>query len=336
MTVPSTSSAPEATSARAAGAIAAGTPAAAAAETITTLPCRPDDQGEVVATLVRAGDEAHSGQRAVLYIHGYIDYYFHTHVAAAFAAQGYAFYALDLRKYGRSLRPHQTPWFCRSLTEYAEEITLALQALQAAGADDITLIGHSTGGLIAPLYAAEGAERHAIRRIVLNSPFLEFNEPPLLRKAGAAYAALRSPRSPYATLPMGISRYYGESLHKDYRGEWAYNLEWKPLEAPTTSLSWLRAIGEGHARVQAGLDLQQPILILHSDKSHKAGNRWEEALLTSDAVLDVEHMKRYGPGLGRQVTLHEIADAMHDVFLSREEVRTQALAATFDWLAQQP
>lgn len=313
-------------------------PAASAAdETITTLPCTPDDEGPVVATLVRPFPER-SGQngRAVLSLHGYVDYYFHPHVAQAFLDAGYTFHALDLRKYGRSLRPHQTPWFCRSLSEYYEEISLALRQMQDEGATDITLLGHSTGGLIAALYAAEGAERGAIRRIVLNSPFLEFNEPVWLRKPVSALAAWQSRRNPYARFPKGIERAYGESLHREHRGEWAYNLEWKPLEVSGTAVGWLHAVAEGHARAQAGLDNTQPILVLHSDKSRKAGSRWRDAFHTSDAVLDVGHMKRYGPALGRNVTLHEIPGGKHDLFLSREPARRAALAATLEWLARQP
>lgn len=300
---------------------------------ITTLDCRPDDEGPVVATLVRTPAERPPGPRAVLSIHGYVDYYFHPHVAQAFGQAGHDFHALDLRKNGRSLRPHQTPWFCRSLSEYYEEITLALHRMQQAGATDITLMGHSMGGLICSLYAAEGAERAAVKRLVLNSPFFEQHEAAPVRVVGNALAGWIGKRSPHAQLPKGLARAYGESLHKDYHGEWEYSLEWKPLEKPSTAFGWLRAVGEGHRRVQAGLELEMPVLLLHSDKSSKAGKRWSEELQITDSVLNVAHMKKYGPGLGRDVTLHEIPGGMHDLFLSREPVRTAALAAIFAWKA---
>jgi pimeloyl-ACP methyl ester carboxylesterase len=76
-----------------------------------------DYDGPVVATLVRLpAREAPRG--AVLYVHGFADYFFQRHMAERFAAEGYAFYALDLRKHGRSLRAHQHPNFCKSVTEY--------------------------------------------------------------------------------------------------------------------------------------------------------------------------------------------------------------------------
>src|SRR5690606_36880573 len=65
------------------------------------------------ATLVRhvpstpgTGTADDARRVAVLYVHGFVDYFFHPHVAAALAGRGYAFYALDLRAYGRSLTSH--------------------------------------------------------------------------------------------------------------------------------------------------------------------------------------------------------------------------------------
>src|SRR5690349_5348991 len=87
--------------------------------TVTEIPLAADDEGPNVATLVRAeptGDE----ETAVLYVHGYVDYFFQRELAAFHQQRGIAFYALDLRKAGRSLRPHQTPYFVRDLTEYYE------------------------------------------------------------------------------------------------------------------------------------------------------------------------------------------------------------------------
>ena len=86
-----------------------------------TIPLAPDDEGAVVATLVtrRAPGTARG---AVLHVHGFCDYFFQTSAADFWAAQGYDFYALDLRKYGRSLRPHQTPNFTTDLAAYHEEL----------------------------------------------------------------------------------------------------------------------------------------------------------------------------------------------------------------------
>ena len=61
----------------------------------------------------------------MLHVHGFADYFFHTEYAQWWADRGYTFYALDLRKYGRSLREHQTPNYVADLHEYYAEIDLA-------------------------------------------------------------------------------------------------------------------------------------------------------------------------------------------------------------------
>ena len=58
----------------------------------------------------------------MLHLHGFADYFFQTGYAEWWNERGYDFYALDLRKYGRSLRPHQTPNFVTDLRDYWPEI----------------------------------------------------------------------------------------------------------------------------------------------------------------------------------------------------------------------
>ena len=58
-------------------------------------------------------------------MHGFADYFFQTEYAEWWTERGYDFYALDLRKYGRSLRPHQTPNYVTDLRDYFPEIDAA-------------------------------------------------------------------------------------------------------------------------------------------------------------------------------------------------------------------
>ena len=77
----------------------------------------PDDyNGKVVATLVRRMQP--ETDRAVLYVHGYNDYFFQSQMADSLNSWGVNFYAVDLRKYGRSLLPGQTPFEVYELEEY--------------------------------------------------------------------------------------------------------------------------------------------------------------------------------------------------------------------------
>src|SRR3954465_13276084 len=118
------------------------------------LDAAPDYDGAGVATLVPL-PAPNAPRGAVLYVHGFADYFFQRHMAERFAAEGYAFYALDLRKYGRSLRPNQHPNFCKHVSEDYADSAAALDVIGG----EVLLAGHSTGGLITSLYAHEGAHR---------------------------------------------------------------------------------------------------------------------------------------------------------------------------------
>src|SRR5680860_1867760 len=60
-------------------------------------------------TLVRPLRQPDRPRSAVLHVHGYNDYFFQDHLARAFTDAGHAFYAVDLARAGRSLRPGDTP-----------------------------------------------------------------------------------------------------------------------------------------------------------------------------------------------------------------------------------
>ena len=136
-----------------------------------TIQLSPDYEGKVTATLISSKFNA-GDRESVLYLHGYIDYFFHPHVCEEFINNDFDFYALDLRKYGRSLLEHQRPNFCLDIEEYFEEITIAIRQINKTGNSLIHLLGHSTGGLIASSYMNYGKEKSSIKSLILNSPFL--------------------------------------------------------------------------------------------------------------------------------------------------------------------
>ncbi len=83
-----------------------------------------------------------------LALHGFADYFFQTLAADFWVDRGYDFYALDLRKCGRSIRPHQTPNFVTDLASYFEEIDEAMRLVRDRdGHPHVVLTAHSTGGL---------------------------------------------------------------------------------------------------------------------------------------------------------------------------------------------
>lgn len=288
--------------------------------------------GDVTATLVR-----HHAQRtareAILYVHGFSDYFFQRHVAEHFAARGFDFYALDLRGYGRSLRDDDIPNYATDLTVYFEELDAAVQAIrQDDGHQRVVLMGHSTGGLITSLWAHERRAVPLIDALVLNSPWLELAEPWVLRTFGTAVIKAVGRIAPRRVIRPGLGSLYGRSIHADHHGEWEFDVAWKPINAFPVLAGWLRAVRRGHAQVQRGLDVQVPVLALHSSRSLLRAKAWTEDAMKADTVLDVKDMVRFAPRIGRRVTLVEVQDGMHDLFLSARPVREKALSEVDTWL----
>lgn len=294
-----------------------------------TLELLPDYEGQVSSTLISSKFNT-GNRRSILYLHGYIDYFFHPHMAEKFNQHGVDFYALDLRKYGRSIMASQHPNYCRDMQEYFEEITLAIQQIKAAAGAPIYLLGHSTGGLLASIYMNSGKQRSSIDKLLLNSPFLEFNQPPIARKATLIAARIISTFAAYSGVKGALSPAYPESIHKNFHGEWDFNLEWKPIAGFPTYFKWMLAV----ARAQKELlksDIKTPVLVMHSSQSKNISNFTKEAM-SADIVLNIEDIKRIGAQLGKQVTLMEIENAQHDIFLSPKKVRDRAFQKMFAWL----
>lgn len=288
-----------------------------------------DYEGKAEATLVSFRSE-HPTLKAVLYLHGYVDYFFQVHMARRFVDRGWNFHALDLRKYGRSMRPGQHPDYCRDMHEYYEEIDRAIDRIREQGVRRIVLIGHSTGGLLASLYMADGAKREHIDRLILNSPFFEFNTGWFNRKIAIPLAALWGRVRPYASMKNELSPFYFDSVYCGAKGEWDFNLAWKPREGIPLYFAWLGAVLRGQRRLKRGLDIRVPVLVLFSARS-AYGKTWSESFRSSDTVLDVEDIRRYAPRLGGEIALRQIEGGLHDLVLSALPVRTRVLTVMTEW-----
>jgi alpha-beta hydrolase superfamily lysophospholipase len=299
-----------------------------------TIELASDDEGELVATLVRLR-AAGPTTRAVLYVHGFVDYFFQTHVAEFYTARGYDFYALDLHKYGRSLRDHHTPNFALEMSDYFTEIDEAVRIIrEEEGHDTLLINAHSTGGLITALWADRVRGRGLVQGLFLNSPFFEFNSPWLVRHTLNPIVATLGKRRPKSSLPQELSKTYGRSLHRDYDGEWDYDLGWKPLQGYAIYAGWVRAISRGHRQLQRGLKIDVPVLVGASTKSYRG--QFAEAAHHADAVLDVDHIVKYAPGLGQDVTVLRIEGGKHDLALSPAAAREQLFTALDTWLRSTP
>ena len=259
-----------------------------------------DYDGAVVATLVRL-PVADAPAGAVLYVHGFSDYFFQRHMAERF-------HALDLRKHGRSLRSHQHPNFCKSLSEYYADISRAIEAIGAP----VLLAGHSTGGLISSLYAHEGERREEVERLWLNSVFLDWNLPEW-RKPQVHVAAALGRFFPFLNDPKAFTPDYTQAL----LAEWDFDTKLKPLHGFPLYYGWVGAITDAFARVHKGLSVRCPVLSMHGDES--------------DVVLDWRHIARWSRLLGPEVTVLSFPGGWHDLVCSPRRIREEVFSQLFAW-----
>ena len=192
------------------------------------------------------------------------------------------------------------------IAEYYPEITRSIDVI----GEPVLLAGHSTGGLIASLYAHEGPHREQVRALWLNSPFFDWNLPDWRRAQLHGRGA-----GPLLSVPQR-----SEALLPDYTQAlldqgWEFDTTLKPVPGFPVYYGWLGAIADAHAKVHAGLDLRCPVLAMHSDEA--------------DIVLDWRHIARWSRSLGPDVAVMAFPGAMHDVTLSRFEIRDEVFRALF-------
>lgn len=314
-----------------------------------TLELGSDAQGEIVATLVRAlpapvdppswWDRVRRripapppwGEVDVLYVHGWSDYFFQRRLARTFTERGARFFALDLRRYGRSLRPGQIPGYIDDLADYDAEIGAALEEMGTGGGRRLLLLGHSTGGLTLSLWA----HRHpgVAAGLLLNSPWLEFQLPRQTRETLAPLVHLSARLHPFDRAPQMDFGYYTRAQAEvaDPADPVSVDLRWRPEQTMAVHAGWLKAVLDGHAAVAAGLRIGVPVGVLLSARSAVPA-RWSEELTRADSVLVVDDIARAALNLGPVVTVIRIDGALHDVFLSRHEAREEAYRRTAAWV----
>lgn len=347
-----------------------------------TIPLMDDDAGPVVATLVRYRGRASSAPTSspaapalspapttsptdthsacseatpqpphfvLLYIHGRNDYFFQRELAEDIAGCGGAFYALDLRRYGRSLRPGQRMGFVSNLSLYDEDISEALDLIREDYPDlPLVLMGHSTGGLLATLWA----NRHpgALDGLILNSAWLEMQTMASMRSAVAPILERIASRNPMWAVPGGDGPdHYGRSLREGWNAldaplpdslaaypddpavkGWSYALEWKRPGSYPAYAAWLEAILDGHENVASSVHLDIPVLSMMSTSSY-FGEEFSEAVFSSDVVLDREVILERSARLGPLVTMASFP-GKHDLLLSDPQVRAEVYDTMNRWI----
>lgn len=288
--------------------------------------------GPVRCTIVRKLPKT-KGERGVLYVHGFNDYFFQSEMGDRYVDSGFCFYAVDLRRYGRSLEPWQYPFNIRKIDEYFEDIDSALMQMKRDGVKEITLCGHSTGGLTTALFAAVKGADCGVDRLVTDSPFLEWNMNRVTRDFLVPMVGAWGKLSPDTKIKQGHCDAYAESLLKEYHGEWTYNTDWKMIYSPPVTASWVHSINSAQSRLmRKAKNITIPVLVMHSSRGLHACS-WEPECQSADIVLDPDIIARRGAKLGHNPVVARIDSGIHDLILSEKRVRENAYDTIFHFIA---
>lgn len=291
----------------------------------------PDDySGKVRSTVIRRRPTRTNGV-SVIYIHGFSDYFLQREMAEMFTEHEYAFYAVDLRKYGRSLTEGQKMFEVRDLHEYFPDIDAAVDEAIEDGYEQIVLLGHSTGGLTASLYVSEQS-RCNISGLMLNSPFLDWNLPKAIKRLAIPVVSALGRILPKIPVRQAPDAGYAESLHSSLGGEWDYRRDWKPDVLPDPDAGWVHAIQSAQQTLRHR-KIEVPVLLMHSADSVRPGDS-REKYHHADAILDVDGISRYGRMLGPDVTEVSFQEGLHDLVLSSRKVRQQVYDTMLGWLRE--
>lgn len=287
--------------------------------------------GPVRSTIIRLRGPKNS-KKGFLYIHGFNDYFFQGEMGRQFVDSGYHFYAVDLRRYGRSRLPWQYPFNVRDQKEYFADIDSALVQMRRDGITDITLGGHSTGGLTVCYFAACRGARVGVSRVVTDSPFLAWNFNAFMRNVAAPMIQGLGKIFPNGKVDQGKCDGYAYSLLKEYDGEWEYNTDWKMIYSPPVKFSWVGAIeGAQKDLMKKKSHITVPLLVMTSSRKIDGCNFTPE-FMTGDAVLDPAMLRERGRQLGSERVVCEIDSGLHDLILSPSPHREAAYDTIFRFI----
>jgi alpha-beta hydrolase superfamily lysophospholipase len=274
----------------------------------------------------------------ILYVHGYNDYFFQKEMAQKADSAGYAFFAIDLHYCGRSFAPGDRRGDLRNMREFFPELDFAVELARVITKErtgrahllPLVLIGHSQGGLLVSFYAeSRPAEKFAA--LVLNSPFFDFNFNWLVRNVAIPVVSELAMYLPDFSIGSSGNPNYAYAINRERYGEWQYNTEWKSEERPEQFLGWIRGVHRAQLELHRGFHINSPVLVLHGDCSED-DDEWSDNQMHCDGVLDVEHIEMWAPKVGTKVTTETVAGGLHDLYLSRKDVRDEAYAKTFNFI----
>jgi alpha-beta hydrolase superfamily lysophospholipase len=286
-------------------------------------------------TLVRPDAVVASPRAAILHVHGYNDYFYQPDLAEFFAGLGLAFYAVDLRKSGRSLKPGEHPHDMADLAEHGDDIQAAVDAIASLHSADsprglpVIVHGHSTGGLATAIWVADRPPAQLVA-VILNSPLfgLQMNRRDRASMRALPLLAKVAPGATVASRPA----VYAKFLHSSGGGPAEFDFAWKTPKGVPAKARWVAAVNRGWARIDAGLPISVPTLVARSDSCGPERDD-NPRIMEQDVVIDTDAIALAIPKLGPNARELVVAGGIHDLSQSApgpRKVYYDAVAAFID------
>jgi pimeloyl-ACP methyl ester carboxylesterase len=249
------------------------------------------------------------------------------------AARGYDVYALDVRGYGGSTRPHEMeepaenyPPLVRTQTA-VRDLAAAVDFLRVRlKIEALNLFGMSWGGSVAGAYTAENNRK--IRKLILLAPQWISSQPVRIDTGGklGAYRVvpLDAVRERWLNavpvekrtgfLPIGWFEQWAEAAQRD--DPWNHNLSSAMVRAPSGAVQDIRDFWAAGRRFYNPESIEAPVLLIHAE--------WD-----ADVPLDLaqEYFRALSGSADRRWI--EIAEGTHLVLLERNRMRAMRAAVSF-------
>ncbi len=242
-------------------------------------------KGPVLFSSTMTGDDVRC---VCAIVPGYADYADrYDHVQRAWAEQGVASIAIDLRGHGHAEGPRGG---CRAFSDYHDDVDeLFVQVRELAGPVPIFLFGHSFGGLVAASWAL--AKPSDQKGLVLSNPYMRvaMEVPAIKRAAGKIVSAIL----PGIGLASGLR---GDQMTHDEERIKAYDHD--PLSFKKANARWFVESEKTQADVMArAKDITLPLMTVlgGADPVVAGGRELHDATSSADKTLDV-----------REGLLHEV------------------------------
>lgn len=270
---------------------------------------------------------------AVLYIPTFSDYFWQEEIANSLNEEGYHFYALELRRYSRTLKPRvpqQHPYLVRDLIEYYEEILWALKTLRFnEGINRVILGGHGLGATTALLFAHDHSGE--VEGIFLNAPIVGLS--PMISGFSKPLGWFSAADSETAC----VCEPFHASVHVDRHGPFDWDQTLKPIPGfplhagliDALTLAFTRLTGEK----SGGISVDVPVLLLSSASHVPVLDPASPLARKCDVLQDVATTVRLAPKWGKRVQINLIKEALHDVFLSDIKARDEAFDSFLDFFS---